>query len=803
MKVVMKGAPLAIALAISMASMTATAAYPGEDTAVENGFTGDSRGCVIGDGETAGDGSYIGGRQRFGVESGGSAAAGSFACGYGNHATGEGSVAFGLGNGASGEDSIVIGVNNAAGGRRSVALGYGNTSADDGSLTVGYWNNAGGAEATAVGTRTHAQGAGSLAVGAHTISAGTNATAVGTRAEARAENATALGQRASANTAHSVAIGSNADVRPEAAAGIAIGRSATSRADDSVALGQNANTWHSAQRSVAIGNTASTNGAEGVAIGHAADVMVGAVGGVAIGGNANADGVNAIALGQQAKSGGYDSAMNTVAIGTQSYARATDSIAIGRGAGIAIGNEGSLALGSGSYASGSTLADEAFLVGGTAQSEVAFGNSTSSRRLTRVAAGSHALDAVNVSQLQGVASNFINWIGGGAGFTNNQFVAPTFVVQGSSYGNVGDAFAAIDLSLTNINTRIDGLGEGGAGADGRSAYEVAIDNGFTGSEPEWLASLKGDQGERGERGEAGAAGLDGRDGIDGTNGIDGRDGRSAYEVAQDNGYSGSESEWLDSLHGRDGVDGVAGTPGRDGIDGRDGADGAAGRDGLNGIDGANGSSAYEVAVENGFSGSESEWLASLRGETGAAGPQGPEGPAGTGDGTGTDLEEGLAVEYTDETHTAVRLNPQGEGRTRISNVAEGSSEDDAVNVGQMRAQSAQSVRISNDYTDARINQLEATWNDRWDELDGRIGDLDRRVARVGALNAALTMMAGAGTHKEVGQVSAQVGWGQYRSNAAFAVGVHARPTERSSLMIGFSHDGREAMGGVGYSWIID
>lgn len=41
-----------------------------------------------------------------------------------------------------------------------------------------------------------------------------------------------------------------------------------------------------------------------------------------------------------------------------------------------------------------------------------------------------------------------------------------------------------------------------------------------------------------------------------------------------------------------------------------------------------GKSAYEIAVEQGFVGTEEEWLASLHGATGATGPQGPQGPQG-------------------------------------------------------------------------------------------------------------------------------------------------------------------------------
>ena len=41
------------------------------------------------------------------------------------------------------------------------------------------------------------------------------------------------------------------------------------------------------------------------------------------------------------------------------------------------------------------------------------------------------------------------------------------------------------------------------GGDGKSAYEVAQDNGFTGSPEEWLASLKGEKGDKGDPGSGG------------------------------------------------------------------------------------------------------------------------------------------------------------------------------------------------------------------------------------------------------------------------------------------------------------
>ena len=150
------------------------------------------------------------------------------------------------------------------------------------------------------------------------------------------------------------------------------------------------------------------------------------------------------------------------------------------------------------------------------------------------------------------------------------------------------------------------------GKDGKSAYEIAVENGFVGTETEWLESLKGADGKDGINGKDGVDGAPGQDGIDGQNGTDGQngvngsDGKSAYEIAVENGFVGTESEWLVSLEGSDG---------KDGVNGKDGADG---QDGINGADGK---SAYIIAVEHGFTGTVTEWLASLKGADGKDAPE--------------------------------------------------------------------------------------------------------------------------------------------------------------------------------------
>ena len=71
-------------------------------------------------------------------------------------------------------------------------------------------------------------------------------------------------------------------------------------------------------------------------------------------------------------------------------------------------------------------------------------------------------------------------------------------------------------------------------------------------------------------------------------GANGKDSRSAYEIAIENGFVGTVAEWLESLKGRDSKDGLPGKDGKDGADGLPGKDGTNGKDGRDGIDGKDG-----------------------------------------------------------------------------------------------------------------------------------------------------------------------------------------------------------------------
>jgi len=193
-------------------------------------------------------------------------------------------------------------------------------------------------------------------------------------------------------------------------------------------------------------------------------------------------------------------------------------------------------------------------------------------------------------------------------------VLPMFAAKAApgdlaSVGYVDGAVEYLEGLIDNVALTPGAAGQDGAagadGQDGLSAYEIAVAGGFVGSEAAWLESLRGTNGTNGQDGAPGAAGQDGAPGTPGVAGADGQDGLSAYEIAVAEGFIGNEATWLASLVGAAGIDGTNGT------NGQDGAPGAAGQDGAPGADGQNGLSAFQIAQNNGFGGTEQEWIASL------------------------------------------------------------------------------------------------------------------------------------------------------------------------------------------------
>lgn len=119
----------------------------------------------------------------------------------------------------------------------------------------------------------------------------------------------------------------------------------------------------------------------------------------------------------------------------------------------------------------------------------------------------------------------------------------------------------------NLNVSGGGdSGSGGNGTPGHSAYEVAVDNGFKGTESQWLASLKGKDGVKGDKGDPGPRGLRGETGPQGIQGLPGKDGVP--------GAKGETGE-----RGPRGEVGPTGPQGPKGDKGDKGPQGVAGKDG--------------------------------------------------------------------------------------------------------------------------------------------------------------------------------------------------------------------------------
>ena len=119
------------------------------------------------------------------------------------------------------------------------------------------------------------------------------------------------------------------------------------------------------------------------------------------------------------------------------------------------------------------------------------------------------------------------------------------------------------------------------GEAGKSAYDIAVEHGFVGTEEEWLESLRGPQGEKGEQGEQGPQGEKGEQGEQGEAGTPGT---TPSITINEDGYWVINGEVTDvKAEGQDGEDGQDGASGPMGPSGTPGADGDRGSLWFNGV----------------------------------------------------------------------------------------------------------------------------------------------------------------------------------------------------------------------------
>lgn len=135
-------------------------------------------------------------------------------------------------------------------------------------------------------------------------------------------------------------------------------------------------------------------------------------------------------------------------------------------------------------------------------------------------------------------------------------------VQTSTPGPKGDT-PEIKEGYWWISGKNTGVLASPKGDPGKSAYEIAMEEGFSGTISQWLTSLKGQPGGKGDPGEKGKDGQDGTTPHIGSNG-------NWYLGERDTGVQAQGPKGNPGADGKDGVPGKDGAPGKNGTNGKDG-----------------------------------------------------------------------------------------------------------------------------------------------------------------------------------------------------------------------------------------
>ena len=414
----------------------------------------------------------------------------SLAMGHSALATGDQSIAIGSANPTPMKDdkgtpyTAYDGTTNTqANAARSIAIGQGAKSNTVDSIAMGTGANVVAGTNYKGENYTHG-----IAIGSNALSQGIQGVAIGNGAAHYRDNAVALGNNAQTRAKDGIAIGNNAEsgiqndptykvnnsvavgnsARAHGGSGVALGNDTYALGGSSVAAGNAA--WALGERSTAIGNNAHSEGYGSIAMGREASALSTQDGDkknvVAIGDDAQATGSRSIALGVSAQAGTLERVRDRsvykdnpeLITKLKAQKEVTDAVAIGSEAsvqeneGLALGSKATVnhvrgvALGANSAtAAPVSTASETInglkynYAGGSADSTVSVGNTSTKRTITNVAAGrvsAQSTDAINGSQLYGVA----NAVGNVANSTKNILGGNAQVDQNGTITmtNIGD-----------------------------------------------------------------------------------------------------------------------------------------------------------------------------------------------------------------------------------------------------------------------------------------------------------------------------------------------------------------------------
>ena len=247
------------------------------------------------------------------------------------------------GSNSVGVNSVVVGYQNTTDNNDgTLAYGANNNVKGNSAFAIGNNNKAEGGNAYSMGNTSEAKGTATLAFGNQAKALADYTVAIGSGAQATANNAVAVGRVNKATNASAVALGVNN--KAEGQDSTAVGSTNTVTGDQSSAFGrENVIQGASVAGATAVGYKNKASGDRAIAIGEGNDSQVEDT--ITMGHSNTASVGGGIAIGQDnvANSGG--SAGNTmIAIGRQNEATAQDTIAIGREAkakkdlSVAIGN---------------------------------------------------------------------------------------------------------------------------------------------------------------------------------------------------------------------------------------------------------------------------------------------------------------------------------------------------------------------------------------------------------------------------------------------------------------------------------
>ena len=358
--------------------------------------------------------------------------------GVGATAENDGGIAIGDRTNARGDYSVAMGTDATVGkndpseseSQNGIAIGHGATvSVNPATATPGITDKSGG---IAIGHDATTKDINTIAIGTSTIGQGAQAVVIGRNARTIANNGVAIGNEARVQSTNGFALGNNARAgfdENNQLIGLdndqAFGSNARAYGGSSMAFGNNAKA--SKGGAIAMGNGSQSRGDWGVAIGNGAKAL--AQGARAIGANSTADATNAAAMGWDSVASGEASiaigetakatANNSIAMSKAAIAAADDSIAIGKNASVDANQQRSIALGANSKTDNVVSTPNQLVnglwyknyAGGSADSTLSVGSDTLKRTITNVAAGrvnAQSTDAINGSQLYGVANTLGN-----------------------------------------------------------------------------------------------------------------------------------------------------------------------------------------------------------------------------------------------------------------------------------------------------------------------------------------------------------------------------------------------------------